>query len=142
MSSFNRTAERARNTFIVGIGIPPTAVGGWLKPSLHKRKFFSNPPNGSWGMVKVRPSGCGRRLLTKSGRLNLNHPRTAVGGIQKSGLRCRSDFNHPPTAVGGIEEQSSEWTKSGPRVPRSLLPDDLYASLRLLPPGHAGSAEI
>src|SRR6266508_4114600 len=121
MSSFNRTAERARNTFIVGLGIPPTAVGGWLKPSLHKRKFFSNPPNGSWGMVKVRPSGCGRRLLTKS---------------------CRSDFNHPPTAVGGIEEQSSEWTKSGPRVPRSLLPDDLYASLRLLPPGHAGSAEI
>src|SRR6266498_2110471 len=83
MSSFNRTAERARNTFIVGLGIPPTAVGGWLKPSLHKRKFFSNPPNGSWGMVKVRPSGCGRRLLTKSGRLNLNLPRTAVGGIRE-----------------------------------------------------------
>src|SRR6266508_2172659 len=83
MSSFNRTAERARNTFIVGLGIPPTAVGGWLKPSLHKRKFFSNPPNGSSGMVKVRPSGCGRRLLTKSGRLNLNHPRTAVGGIRE-----------------------------------------------------------
>src|SRR6266542_3138739 len=37
-----------------------------------------NPPNGSWGIVKARPSPYGNGRL----RLDLNHPPTAVGGIQ------------------------------------------------------------
>ncbi|MGH9753630.1 MAG: BamA/OMP85 family outer membrane protein [Blastocatellia bacterium] len=58
-----------------------------------------NPPNGSWGMVKVQPQS----LVSGSIRPGFNDPPTAVGGIQEKFLRrCRLDFNHPPTAVGGI----------------------------------------
>src|SRR5262245_25544994 len=68
-----------------------------------------NPPNGSWGIVKIQP--------TRAGQLS-RIPPTAVGGSLKpslhdgrvaSGRGCgvlaqrsqRSDFNHLPTAVGG-----------------------------------------
>src|SRR5215210_3508361 len=36
--------------------IPPTAVGGSLNSNLHESHHSENPPNGSWGMVKVQPS--------------------------------------------------------------------------------------
>src|SRR5262245_60796200 len=62
-----------------------------------------NPPNGSWGMVKVQPTGAA---------LTARIPPTAVGGWLRSGLPNpvsrplrqpgSLDFNHPPTAVGGI----------------------------------------
>src|SRR5262245_1707473 len=62
-----------------------------------------NPPNGSWGMVKVQPTGAA---------LTSRIPPTAVGGWLRSGLPNpvsrplrqpgSLDFNHPPTAVGGI----------------------------------------
>ena len=70
-----------------------------------------NPPNGSWGIVKVQPpSDSGDHLSPTLGRSNLNHPPTAVGGIQaKAPLFCRSDLNHPPTAVGGIRERGFLW---------------------------------
>ena len=43
-------------------------------------------------------------LETQVWRKELNHPPTAVGGIQGSvpGVRCRKDLKKPPTAVGGI----------------------------------------
>jgi hypothetical protein len=78
--------------------IPPTAVGGWLRSNLHTgRAVFSlNPPNGSWGMVKVQPiPGAKGRTLTI--------PQLPLGGFNKPERFCRLDFNHPPTAVGGIE---------------------------------------
>src|SRR5262245_7039830 len=66
--------------------IPPTAVGGCLRSSLQAAATLFNPPNGSWGMVKVRPS----------------RP------LEQSHLAARRlDFNHPPTAVGGIEEREN-----------------------------------
>jgi hypothetical protein len=44
--------------------IPPTVVGGLLKPDLHnKQGSFLNPPNGSWGIVKAQPSPvCSRKV--------------------------------------------------------------------------------
>src|SRR5262245_3910425 len=85
--------------------IPPTAVGGLLKSSLHQRQWiFLNPPDGSWGIVKVQPTVREQSHLSQPGRLNFNNPPTAVGGIQQyfSSL-CRLNFNNPPTAVGGIQ---------------------------------------
>src|SRR5215510_2966258 len=83
--------------------IPPTAVGGCLRSSLQAAATLFNPPNGSWGMVKVRPS----------------RP------LEQSHLAARRlDFNHPPTAVGGIEERSSKiWSllfMLTPHIPQVL----------------------
>ena len=55
--------------------ITPTAVGGYFKSGL-------------------------RALVT---RPDLNHPPTAVGGIQSDDITTfRLDLNYPPTAVGGF----------------------------------------
>ena len=56
--------------------IPPTAVGGYFRSSLHDAL----------------------------NRQDLNHPPTSVGGIPDSRATavCRLDLKHPPTAVGGI----------------------------------------
>src|SRR6266542_4131847 len=60
----------------------------------------ANPPNGSWGIVKVQPQS----PIAVGGRLGFNDPPTAVGGIQEKFVcRCRLGFNDPPTAVGGIQ---------------------------------------
>ena len=77
--------------------IPPTAVGGWLRPSLHQSlpSFPRIPPTAVGGSLKSS--------LRRIRRLDFKYPPTAVGGITL--IRCcgsRSDFNHPPTAVGGI----------------------------------------
>src|SRR5262245_63284024 len=76
--------------------------------------LFLNPLNGSWGIVKARPSPYGIGRL----RLDLNHPPTAVGGIRARASFCRLDFNDPPTAVGGIHRtvQSSP----GANAPRTV----------------------
>src|SRR6266508_6418224 len=59
----------------------------------------ANPPNGSWGIVKVQP----QLPIAVGGRPGFNDPPTAVGGIREKFLRrCRSGLNYPPTAVGGI----------------------------------------
>src|SRR6266511_3455337 len=84
-----------------------------------------NPPNGSWGMVKVRPTSAAfslsripptavrgwlrfslpdfvsRRLPQPEGR-TLTIPQLPLGGFEKNLRLCRLGFNHPPTAVGGI----------------------------------------
>src|SRR5262245_2814449 len=79
--------------------IPPTAVGGLLRSSLQKRGPRLNPPNGSWGIVKVQPQS----PIAVWRRLGFNDPPTAVGGIQEKFVcRCRLCFNDPPPAVGGI----------------------------------------
>src|SRR5262245_59137680 len=82
---------------------PPNGSWGMVKVQPTKASPCPNPPNGSWGMVKVQPqspNAVGRRP-------GFNDPPTAVGGIQeKTVCRCRSDFNHPPTAVGGIQEKT------------------------------------
>src|SRR5262245_10072735 len=79
---------------------PPNGSWGMVKVQPTKASPCPNPPNGSWGMVKVQPqspNAVGRRP-------GFNDPPTAVEGIQeKTVCRCRSDFNHPPTAVGGIQ---------------------------------------
>ena len=61
-------------------GIPPTAVGGWLRFSLQAAATFFNPLNGSWGMVKVQPSRPLEQFHLGARRLDFNHPPTAVGG--------------------------------------------------------------
>ncbi|MGH9844351.1 MAG: polysaccharide biosynthesis/export family protein, partial [Blastocatellia bacterium] len=60
-------------------------------------KASTNPPNGSWGMIKVQPPSVGR--------LGFNDPPTAGGGIRSGGCAVgRLGFNDPPTAGGGIRE--------------------------------------
>src|SRR5262245_40632780 len=79
--------------------IPPTAVGGLLRSSLQKRGPRLNPPNGSWGIVKVQPQS----PIAVGGRPGFNDPPTAVGGVQEKFVCwCRLGFNDLPTAVGGI----------------------------------------
>jgi SpoIID/LytB domain protein len=104
--------------------IPPTAVGGSLKPNLQTAATFSNPPNGSWGMVKVQPLWIGAfvALITPSLQVinvgigfdqkfvelaergwTLTIPQLPLGGFENyKSLGCRLDLNDPPTAVGGI----------------------------------------
>src|SRR5262249_51970031 len=58
---------------------PPNGSWGIVKAQpTPTDELFLNPPNGSWGIVKARPSPYGDGRL----RLDLNHPPTAVGGIQ------------------------------------------------------------
>ena len=58
---------------------PPNGSWGIVKAQpTPTDELFLNPPNGSWGIVKARPSPYGNGRL----RLDLNHPPTAVGGIQ------------------------------------------------------------
>ena len=48
-----------------GSEIPPTAVGGWLKPSLQKRaSSWANPTDGSRWIVKAQPSSGAGWTLT------------------------------------------------------------------------------
>src|SRR5262245_19413022 len=116
-------------------GIPPTAVGGWLKFNLQQDAFLPNPPNyrwgpnGSWGMVKVQPSPLCRSIAHQHKPIPVSNcpladkirvaqacqgwtltiPQLPLGGFQKDkSFRCRLDFNHPPTAVGGIETRLYE----------------------------------
>jgi hypothetical protein len=86
--------------------IPPTAVGGWLKPSLHRQTICSRIPP------------------------------TAVGGWLKSSLLpvamgdWRLDLNHPPTAVGGIPGQVSAFV--GWTLTILQLPLEGFAELSIL----------
>src|SRR5215813_5626062 len=76
-------------------GIPPTAVGGSSKFSLPTRTcwytlggqadvdLFLESPNGSWGMVKVRPT-------EETNRFFPGIPPTEVGGSLKFSLPTRS----------------------------------------------------
>src|SRR5262245_38642387 len=104
--------------------IPPTAVGGSLKPNLQTAASLSNPPNGSWGMVKVQPLWAGAFIALISlsrqvinvgigfnqkfvepakGGWTLTIPQLPLGGFENyKSLGCRLDLNDPPTAVGGI----------------------------------------
>ncbi|MBO0725840.1 MAG: hypothetical protein J2P52_09590, partial [Blastocatellia bacterium] len=63
---------------------PNTPNGSWgivkAQPTPAGKRFL-NPPNGSWGIVKAWPSPHGKRL--NDWRLNLKHPPTAVGGIER-----------------------------------------------------------
>jgi len=80
---------------------PPNGSWGIVKVQpTPTEKLFLNPPNGSWGIVKAQPSVSDNGRL----RLDLNDPPTAVGGIRtRASALCRLDFNDPPTAVGGIQ---------------------------------------
>jgi hypothetical protein len=83
-----------------------------------QRDGNKNSPNGSWGIVQIRPptqsgrapskvSSVLRAILSRTKRLDLNHPPTSVGGIRKFRRHpCRLDLNNPPTPVGGISEFS------------------------------------
>ena len=104
--------------------IPPTAVVGSLKPNLQTAATLSNPPNGSWGIVKVQPLWVGAfvALITTSRQVinvgigfdpkvvelvevgrTLTIPQLPLGGFENyKSLGCRLDLNDPPTAVGGI----------------------------------------
>src|SRR5262249_8170166 len=75
---------------------PPNGSWGIVKVQpTPTDNLFLNPPNGSWGIVKVQPS--------PYGRLDLNDPPTAVGGIRgQCSVLCSLDLNDPPTAAGGI----------------------------------------
>jgi len=98
---------------------PPNGSWGIVKVQpTPTDELFLNPPNGSWGIVKVQPFPYGNGRL----RLDLNHPPTAVGGIwrQASAWR-RLDLNDPPTAVGGIRgivQPYPEAPDSRYRIPR------------------------
>src|SRR5262245_22518210 len=66
------------SSFGLAPGIPPTAVGGWLRSSLQAAATLFNPPNGSWGMVKIRPPRLSEQVQFAARRLDFNHPPTAV----------------------------------------------------------------
>src|SRR5262245_64586962 len=88
-----------------GSQIPPTAVGGWLTSSLHDANSLLNPPNGSWGMVKVQP------------------PAPVISHTSQA---RRLDFNHPPIAIVGIVRNWHRyvgWTLTIPRLPSGGLRD-------------------
>ena len=38
------------------LGIPPMAIGGFLNSTYGDDQFLMNPPNGSWGIVKIQPA--------------------------------------------------------------------------------------
>jgi hypothetical protein len=75
-------------------GIPPTAVGGLFKASLHGERADGFP-----FPLSSLPRGARERGITKTG-----------GGAGR--LCCRPYLNNPPTAVGGIPgvfAQSLPW---------------------------------
>ena len=95
--------------------IPPTAVRGSLKSSLHSSatgfSFFVSFSLASRGREITKTKGDGR---LSSCRLGLNNPPTSVGGIPrvKTVSLCRLDLNNPPSSVGGIPgvlAQSLPW---------------------------------
>jgi hypothetical protein len=68
--------------------IPPTAVGGSFKSSLH---------------IRHRSRCCLNSLHLNCGRLDLNYPPTPGWDLTLCRCSlCRLDLKHPPTAVGGI----------------------------------------
>jgi len=72
--------------------IPPTAVGGLFKSFLIESNGEGmNPANGSWRIVQVRTI---HKYLS-----------TAGSELLAEFWINRSDLNHPPTAVGGINNQ-------------------------------------
>ncbi len=96
---------------------PPNGSWGMVKvqPSQGSTSFH-NPHNGSWGMVKVQPS------LAVGRRLGFNDPPTAVGGIQEEFLsRLRLGFNDPQTAVGGIQEEFLSRLRLGFNDPQTAV---------------------
>jgi len=71
-------------------GIPPMAIGGLLKSSLHGRQRISlNPPNGSWGIVKVQPPGSVSSDASRSLEgWTLTIPQLPLGGFGRVSARC------------------------------------------------------
>ncbi len=88
-----------------GLRIPPTAVGGWLRLNLHgKLRLFLNPPNGSWGMVKVQPSTFTEpsHLRSQVGR-TLTIPQLPLGGFEEISARCVGrTLTIPQLPLGGL----------------------------------------
>jgi len=89
---------------LVLLPIPPTAVGGWLKSNLHQEcHYSSNPPNGSWGMVKAHPT------IQPTGRPDFNDPPTAVGGIRGlARLFVGRTLTIPQLPLGGFKRKSQK----------------------------------
>src|SRR5215510_6543900 len=72
---------------------PPNGSWGMVKVRPTKKAALLNPPNGSWGIVKVRP--------TKEGAL-LNPPNGSWGMVKVRPKSTAFSFSRiPPTAVGG-----------------------------------------
>ena len=84
---------------------------------MRARIEFSNPTNGSWWIVQIRPPKQGGPSAYE--RLSfMDLLREQVGSEPSTNSRwwdsqileglslCRPDLNHPPTAVGGISDFS------------------------------------
>src|SRR5215510_6021101 len=94
-------------------GIPPTAVGGWLRSSLKRLRPSSIPPTAVGGWLRFSLPDLLSSHTLQQGGWTLTIPQLP-----------RLDFNHPPTAVGGIEERSSKMLslikKQTPYIPEVL----------------------
>jgi hypothetical protein len=92
--------------------IPPTAVGGWFKSSLHskaRRNVSESHPLAVGGWFKSSLHSKARRNVFESPanpiRKGLERSTHCRGWDSERFLRasaCRLHLNHPPTAVGGI----------------------------------------
>src|SRR5262245_12449939 len=86
---------------------PPNGSWGMVKVRHTKALARSrNPPNGSWGMVKVRH--------TKALARARNPPNGSWGMVKVQpqspiAVGRRPSLNDPPTAVGGIQEKLVFW---------------------------------
>jgi hypothetical protein len=78
--------------------IPPTAVGGLFRSHLQEVGFFEfmNPTNGSWWIFQIQPVRSTSKAMKVENRF-----------IWPAALFPRQDLNHPPTAVGGIQKTQS-----------------------------------
>ncbi len=64
--------------FCTAFKIPPTAVGGLFNSSLYRLSILlPNPPNGSWGMLKVQPH-------LSNGGWTLTIPQLPLGGLSSN----------------------------------------------------------
>jgi len=83
---------------------PPNGSWGIVKARPTRQAAISlNPPNGSWGIVKIQPSCPGDVPVHGTKGRTLTIPQLPLGGFKGAARCCRLDFNDPPTAVGGIK---------------------------------------